>query len=60
MELPFKAIKTNIADSLNVVIHVERRPGRRYISEVLFANGYDPDTDLFDYGAVFLAKLDHP
>ena len=60
VELPFRAIKTNIADSLNVVIHVERRPGRRYISEVLFVNGYDPDTDLFDYGAVFLAKQDHP
>ena len=60
VDLPFKAIKTNIADSLNVVIHVERRPGRRYISEVLFVNGYDPDTDLFDYGAVFLAKQDHP
>jgi pilus assembly protein CpaF len=60
VELPFKAIKTNIADSLNVVIHVERRPGRRYISEVLLVNGYDPDTDLFDYGAVFLAKQDHP
>ena len=60
VELPYRAIKTNIADSLNVVIHVERRPGRRYISEVLFVNGYDPDTDLFDYGAVFLAKQDHP
>ena len=54
------AIKTNIADSLNVVIHVERRPGRRYISEVLVINRYDPDADLFDYGAVFLAKQDHP
>jgi pilus assembly protein CpaF len=53
-------IKTNIADSLNVVIHVERRPGRRYISEVLLINRYDPDADLFDYGAVFLAKQDHP
>jgi pilus assembly protein CpaF len=60
VELPFRAIKTNIADSLNVVIHVERRPGRRYISEVLLVNSYDPDTDLFDYGAVFLAKQDHP
>jgi hypothetical protein len=54
-----RAIKTNIADSLNVVVHVERRPGRRYISEVLFINRYDPDADLFDYGAVFLAKQDH-
>jgi pilus assembly protein CpaF len=60
VELPFRAIKTNIADSLNVVIHVERRPGRRYISEVLLINRYDPDADLFDYGAVFLAKQDHP
>jgi pilus assembly protein CpaF len=60
VEIPFRAIKTNIADSLNVVIHVERRPGRRYISEVLLVNGYDPDTDLFDYGAVYLAKQDHP
>jgi len=60
VELPYRAIKTNIADSLNVVIHVERRPGRRYISEVLLINRYDPDADLFDYGAVFLAREDHP
>lgn len=56
VELPYRAIKTNIADSLNMVIHIERRPGRRYISEVLEINGYDFDADLFDYGAVFLAK----
>ena len=60
IDLPYRAVKTNIADSLNVVVHIERRPGRRYISEVLFINGYDPDTDLFDYGSVFLAKQDHP
>jgi pilus assembly protein CpaF len=60
VELPYRSIKTNIADSLNVVIQVERRPGRRYISEVLLINSYDPDADLFDYGAVFMAKQDHP
>src|SRR6267378_4281659 len=59
VDLPYRAIKTNIADSLNVVIHVERRPGRRYISEVLLVNRYDPDADLFDYGAVFLAQQEH-
>jgi pilus assembly protein CpaF len=58
IELPYRAIKTNIADSLNVIVQVERRPGRRYISEVLLINGYDSDTDLFDYGAVFQAKQD--
>jgi pilus assembly protein CpaF len=53
IELPYRAIKTNIGDSLNVVIHVERRPGRRFISEVLDINSYDPDADLFDYGAIY-------
>jgi hypothetical protein len=53
VDLPYRAIKTNIADSLGVVVHIERRPGRRYVSEILEIHGYDPDTDLFDYGAVF-------
>jgi len=56
VDLPYRAIKTNIGDSLNVVIQIERRPGRRFISEVLEINGYDPDADLYDFGAVFLAK----
>jgi Type II/IV secretion system protein len=41
VDLPYRAIKTNIADSLNVVVHVERRPGHRYISEVLLINNYE-------------------
>lgn len=53
VELPYAAIKSNIGDSLNVVIHVERRPGRRFISEVLEINGYNPDADLFDLRIVF-------
>jgi pilus assembly protein CpaF len=56
VELPYRAIKTNIGDSLNVVVQVERRPGRRFVSEVLEINSYDPDADLYDFGAVFLAK----
>lgn len=53
IDLPYLAIKTNISDSLNVVIHVERRPGRRFISEVVEINSYNPDADLFDYCVVF-------
>jgi len=56
VELPYRAIKTNIADSLNVVVHIERRPGHRFISEVIEINGYDPDTDLYDFGAVYLVN----
>ena len=58
VDLPYRAIKTNIADSLNVIVQIERRPGRRYISEILEINSYDPDADLFDYCAVFLTRRD--
>ena len=44
----FRAIKSSIADSLDVVIHLERRPGRRLVTEVIEIKGYDPDTDRFD------------
>ncbi|PYT73175.1 MAG: hypothetical protein DMG39_07410, partial [Acidobacteria bacterium] len=46
VELPYRAIKSNIADSLQVVVQIERRPGRRYVSEVVEIRGYDPDADL--------------
>jgi len=35
VELPYRAIKTNIGDSLNVIIQLERRPGRRFVSEAI-------------------------
>jgi pilus assembly protein CpaF len=59
VDLPYRAIKTNIGDSLNVVIQIERRPGRRFISEVLEINSYDPDADLFDFCAIYVAPRGH-
>ena len=53
VELPYKAIKTNIGDSLDVLVYIERRPGKRFVSQVLELNGYDPDTDLFNYSLVY-------
>src|SRR3984957_17783900 len=59
VQLPHAAIKANIGDSLNVVIQVERRPGRRFISEVLEINSYDPDADRFDFRAIYAAPREH-
>jgi pilus assembly protein CpaF len=53
IELPYLSIKANIGNSLNVVVHLERRPGRRFVAEVLEVNSFDPDADMFDYGAVY-------
>jgi pilus assembly protein CpaF len=52
VELPYRAIKSNIADSLQVVMQIERRAGRRYVSEVLEIRGYDPVADLFDCATI--------
>jgi hypothetical protein len=32
---------------------MERRPGRRSISEILEIKSYDPDADLFDYRSIY-------
>jgi pilus assembly protein CpaF len=56
VEIPYPAIRTNIANSLNVLIHLERRPGRRFISEVAELVGYHPDTDWFDLRPIFVAS----
>jgi pilus assembly protein CpaF len=58
IDLPYRAVKANIADSLHVVVQVERRPGKRFISEVLELNSYDADADLFDCCMVYAAKQD--
>jgi len=53
VEIPYRAIKTNIADSLNIIVQIERSPGRRYVSEVLEICAYDDDTDRFDLNPVY-------
>ncbi len=54
VEMPYRAIKTNIADSLNIIIHIQRRPGRRFVSEVLEILGYNAETDGYDLRTVSL------
>ena len=53
VELPYRAVKSNIADSLNVLVHIERRPGRRFVSEVLTIQGYDPEHERYSLQPIF-------
>jgi pilus assembly protein CpaF len=56
VDLPYRAIKTNIGHSLNVVVQLERRPGRRFVSQVVEINSYDPDIDEYDFGVIFASE----
>ncbi len=60
VELPYRAIKNNIADSLSILVHLERRPGRRFVSEVAEISGYQPELDRYDLRPVFNRTEDEP
>jgi Flp pilus assembly CpaF family ATPase len=47
IEMPYRAIKTNIADSLDVIVQIERRPGKRFVSHVVEIASYNPETDIY-------------
>ncbi len=53
IELPYKAIKASIADSINILVHVERRHSRRFISEILELVAYSPTDDQYVLNNVY-------
>ncbi len=60
VEMPYRAIKTNIADSLNIVVQMERRPGTRFVSEALEIQAYDPENDRYQFDQVYAHHEQNP
>jgi pilus assembly protein CpaF len=52
VDLPYRAIQSEIGDLVNLVVHIERREGRRLVSHVLSIHGYDADSN--QYKSTFL------
>ena len=48
VELPYKAVRSNIAECLNLLLHIERRQGKRYVSQLVELERYNPEHDTFD------------
>jgi pilus assembly protein CpaF len=48
VDLPYKAIQGEIGDLIDLVVHIERRDGRRRVSQVLQINGFDSDASRYD------------
>jgi pilus assembly protein CpaF len=53
VELPYRAIRSNIAEALNCLVHIERRRGRRTVSQILSIQGYDAALDRYDLACRF-------
>jgi pilus assembly protein CpaF len=47
VELPYKAIRHQIADSIQLLLHLERRQGQRTATELLRVVGYDQEQDRY-------------
>ncbi len=48
IELPYKAIRSNIAEALNLVVQVERKDGKRSVTEILRVTNYYPKEDSYE------------
>lgn len=57
IELPYRAIKANIADSLNLIVQLERRPGTRKVTVVLEIKGYDSERDRYEFNPVYTSEV---
>jgi pilus assembly protein CpaF len=53
IQLPFQAIRSSIADSVNMLLQIERRNGRRLVSELVEVEGYDQGRDQFQLRCLY-------
>jgi len=53
VELPYRAIRSNIAEAVNLLVHIERRRGKRSVSQVMRMNRYDSTEDRYELETLF-------
>jgi pilus assembly protein CpaF len=56
IDLPYKAIKSNFADSINLLLHIERRSSCRFVSQLLEVRGYNAETDKYELETLYQRK----
>ena len=56
VELPYRVVRSNIAEALNLAVQVDRRHGQRQVSQVCAVRGYDGTNDLLDLERLFERK----
>jgi pilus assembly protein CpaF len=56
IDLPYKAIKSNLADCIHLLLHIERKGGHRFVSQLVEVHGYDADTDKYHLETLYQRK----
>lgn len=52
IDLPYQAVRHQIADAIDLVLHLERRRGKRIVEEILAVEGYSVERDRYLVSAV--------
>ncbi|PYR31505.1 MAG: CpaF family protein [Acidobacteria bacterium] len=53
VDLPYHVVRAQIGEGLDLVVHLERRPGKRQVTEVLRVHGYNAPQDRFEVERVY-------
>jgi pilus assembly protein CpaF len=53
VELPYKAVRSSIADALNLAVHIDRWEGKRFVRQVVEVKRYDAALDRYDLESVY-------
>jgi pilus assembly protein CpaF len=53
VELPYQAVRYQIADAINLVLHLERAHGARVVRELIRISGYDAQRDRYETDVLF-------
>ncbi len=48
VELPYPAIRANVADAVQLLLHLERRNGKRFAAELMRIDRYDASQDRYE------------
>jgi hypothetical protein len=46
-------VRSNIAECLNLLLHIERRQGKRYVSQLVELERYNPERDAYDLRTLY-------
>jgi pilus assembly protein CpaF len=56
IDLPYRVIRQNIGESLNMVVQLKREPGKRAVAEVLRIKRYAPAEDYYEFETLYRCK----
>jgi pilus assembly protein CpaF len=53
VDIPYKAVQGEIGDLIHLVLHIERKEGRRHVSQVLQLHGFDADAGRYETTSLY-------